>query len=733
MYNHKENMNPSDPDDVTIMDNARELDVRTVLPPPEPAPAPPPPSPEKPKSRKKLFIIAGSVLALIILVVVVVLLATGNRQSGKRALDGGDPFLNAVTHAPRYSSITSVAEIGNSKWYVTNGGVVRISGGKASFYATAQGIPAGLPQNLAVHNGRLWLATQNGVAYLDPSGSRFLQSQIDGSKSSFENVRLLYDSIGKRMYLTTFEGFYSYDDRSEAWTKIDGPKNIMSFASGTGYTAMYASQDGWPIWVSDKNTRRWQRLSPPIEEQSGTIAVIDNEVFVFGRPKGYANCDSAGKITATSAFRLVKGEKEMPAWQPAASFNADIRRPELNLLANPAGGIQAKTSPCDPATKVKIYDVNFDGTNLYLQNEQDASASQVASNMSVQQQAQYIKEISDATGLHPSMHILDVDGAGNVIFSYGDVYTDSSGPDVTYIAVARQADLRSATTIDSSTLQGKAKYPIMCGTGKDRRLAYMFSAEHQLEQDKFGNGLWSNVKLYSVDGSKLKFEADLNDDVSVPVFACSDKQIVWLGKTSVQRFDRSTKKLTRIGNDVGTDLRYNNTSADSTQKGNLWYSVNSDSPSASSLYYYDAEKNRASKVTDSIDVRGLRAATDTHVAVYSNQNKETRQALYNSSGEIVQKLDSTGPIIFANPKKSYLMVTDEQGPGAFVPFNISKFELSGIPLRLPGFQAGFGLRRDMLDIGTYGLGGRPILIYDEKRNLVWVNEDTFGFNSLPVK
>lgn len=685
-------------------------------------------------SRKKSAVLICLVLVVTVIAGIVLFMFITNQDESKSTTEAKNQAQReAQPFIPRFDSVHSFAQFKGAWWYAVNGGVIKIADDKVGYFSNAQGIPQGTPTDLVVYNDRLWLTTQHGIATLDKEGKTFVSEKVTDNTNELSNGRLFLDDKAGKLYLSTFDKLYSYDNKTNKWAEVTGPANVFSLASNETHTALYASQPGWPIWVYDKKADTWKQNSPAIEQQSGTVVRVDKDIFLIGRTAGYTSCDSAGKVVATSAFRL----DERGAWQPVVDFNKDKDRAELTVLRSPTGSVRLKSAPCGSET-AKTYGLSYDGT-LKLVEARDASDDQRMSLENIADQNTLIGEIKKATGLQPSMHVWDVDGKGNVIFSYGDEYSGNSVANEPYIGIAAGNILSKAKLIAMPVLKGRYNVPILCGTGADRKLAYIFSGEvHIAPGSSHGSpdGTWASARLYIADenDTTLKQVVDLVDDVAAPVFACDDKQVTWLGKTHVKMMDRTTNAVTRFGQPVGTDLRYSNTAAAATPMGSLWFGLAATQPNAGSLLLFDAQQGKYGSVAQNVNIGRLSSATDNEVVSTSEVQKAPSQVVYNRKGQTIITFDAVGPVARAEDKNAYIELENQVTAAiyTFKPFSLAihKRDVPAQQLAVEnsGFTARYSAEDPVLNLPLY-----PTIVYDQGRSTVWLNDAMFGINALTIK
>jgi hypothetical protein len=693
-------------------------------------------SPPQPKKRSKKN-------PVILVIIIVLLLAAAGwymfiRPQNPTAVSNGNNSAAATSSpksfVPRFSHVFAVAQFGGSKWYAVMGGVAKITGKQVVFLSNAQGVPTGTPNSLVIHDNRLWVATLNGVAYLDKSGQKFVTSTVDDEPNGLQNSAMIADAGDNKLYLSTFNSFYVYNDKTSKWESQAGPKNVQSAAINDKFLAVYvAAGPDWPIMVYDKTAHTWVKNSPAIEEQMSRLVAIDKQIFLVGRPKGYLNCDNAGKIAATAAFRL----DEHGVWQPMTEFNKDVARPELSLQpdASLSGKAIVESSPCGSSKTAKLYTLAYDGKTLQLKNEQAVPDPGSPVSTRSDEQAKVITEIMKASGMHPSMQVADIDGKGNIIFRYSDAESSSSGQIFSSVAVAKQTDFSQPTELKMDELKKNESYPILCGSGEKRALQYVFSGTleyAQAAQEGFPSGYWKSSTLYKIDGAKLAKVADLGSDVSTPVFACDNSHITWLGKTGLRQLDRASNAIKLVGAAISKGIQFNQSAAAVTPTGNLWYSIDGQDVNSSSLYFYDAVKNTSNPVAVKINVTSLDAASDTHVVVSTGQGKNPEQFMYDTAGKAIPAVGALAPAAYLPKDDSFLFVKNADSITTPVAYTINLLKAGANLQEQKVTNTGYTARSETQAAGFFGLFQNPVAVYDAQRSQLWLNDDTYGVNALAL-
>lgn len=642
---------------------------------------------------------------------------------------------NPVNYAPRFDSVASVIEYDGATWYATNSSVIKLKeGAEPVIFSNEQGLPAGSPNKLVVHDSQLWVSSLDGIAVYDKATNMFT-AVTGGLTKKLQNGEIFYDSSAKKMYVNDFEGFYGYNDQTKKLDAINGPVNVRSFAANEKYVVLYSVKGpDWPIWVLNKSTGVWTKNTPALEEQSYTVFSLSGKLLVLGRSAGYTSCANVGSVTASSAYML----SESGSWQPVVAFNADKARPEVIVLANTKGSPNKVVTYACEGTKTKTYDLTLNGNELTLTNEKEVDSYGLQ--IDIDEQKTLISELSQATKLHAATRVLDIDGSGNVLYAYSDEYNSSSSPTYTGIALAKQNILSDAVQLDLSTVAKNTNHPVLCGTGKDRKLTYIVSGVQNITyggMEGFPDGMWSSVKLYSVEGSKLTEIKDFGKDVSTLAFSCTEKGLVWLGNTGLNRMNLSTKNIEKLGAPVGSDLRYSNTSVSVTPGGNMWFATTSEKANSSTLYYYDVTKDAYTKLSGTANVTRLLASTDSHVVAFTTASKTQSTFVYDQAGKVAQTLQTVGyysaPITSIGTPDEFIAVVSSTD-SVITPFAYAKIKV-GTPQTAPTLQNSTFTSRYTGggESNTFGLVLYQDLVFDAARNQLWLNDDQYGVSATKLQ
>ena len=645
-----------------------------------------------------------------------------------------EPAGKPVSYAPRFDSVEAVVTYDGATWYAATGAVIKVKdGAEPAFYSNEQGLPVGSPNSFAVHNDQLWVATLNGLAVYDKAANKFTAFK-DGLTKELVNGEIFYDASAKKMYVNDFEGFYVYNDQTKKLEAINGPKNVRSFAANDKFIALNSSMGpDWPIWTLNKATGAWTKNTPALEQQSYTVLTLSGKVLVLGRTAGYTSCANAGTVTATSAYML----SDTGAWQPFTTFNADKTRPEVSVVASAKGAPdKVRTFVCE-GNQSKMYTLTLNGTELSLTDEKIVANNGIL--VDDQEQKTHISALMAATKLHAATRVLDVDGAGNVVYAYSDTYSGNSSPMYAGIAIAKQNVLSDATQLDLTAQANFVNVPVLCGVGKDRKLTYIVSGSENITfggGEGFPDGMWSSVKLHSVEGNKLTEIKDLGKDASTLAFSCTDKELVWLGTTGLNRMNRETKAVEKVGAAVGADLRYNNTTVSVTNSGNMWFATTSEKPNASTLYYYDVAKAAYAKVASGLSLTRVQASTDTHMVAFTSAGKTPSTSVYDQTGKVIQSIATVG---YYRSPVSQVGKTDEflaligASDNVFTSFTFARIKV-GVPQAVATLQNNaFTSRYTSAEGNGFGLVLYEDLVFDATRNQVWLNDDQFGVNALSLQ
>ncbi|HSW66464.1 MAG TPA: hypothetical protein VLI54_04990 [Bacillota bacterium] len=627
--------------------------------------------------------------------------------------------------APRFNEVEGYASLHGAAWYAVDGGVIRIKkGSKPVYYSQREGVPAGVPTSLVAYKDTLWLGTQNGVATLKPDESGFSSA----AGMSFDNGELYHDTFANKLYLLTFDNFYVYNDATKGWDSTPGaPKAISSFTANKDFLVGAVNGSGMPVWIYNKSTAKWSmhKASGIDDDTPQSVFTLGNEVFTIGRSTGYTSCEQAGKITATSAYRL----DSSGAWQPQTSFNADIARPELTLAKHVKDtSTVLYTSACDADTHQTTYKVTYEDGALKL-NKTGTITNQVFSGDDGEQQA-IVDELSKATGLYPYIKVVTADAKGNLIFSYNKTADRSSTPRTAGMAIAKGTDFAHSTTIqvaDSKTYD--VQTPVIC----DGKLSYLFVGTYGHEpREGFDDGSWTKTLLLKVTGSTTETFADLQNNVGPANFSCGAGKINWVGTRTVRQLDIATKAT--IDAATGLDA----TNAQQTQavypldSGDMWLlmPVNSTKEATTAKLYYFTSSSKNLKNIGTYTAVALLGGTTNNAWIAEHlggdgNDRFTGLAVYDLQGHKTSKDAAFMRLGVQSDKQALLLQPDNPTNSIFINFKGVSYALGGGDAAIPA--AHVPLRQIRLNQlpDAFAIDSNSG-IYDTTHHRMWFADDQLG-------
>ncbi len=651
-----------------------------------------------------------------------------SRKQGDTTAAYKDVFLS-----PRFTSVREPVQFENAGWYVIDGGVVRIHDqDKTRFFTHREGVPYGSLNNLVVHNKRLWLASDSGVAVFKKDGSGFEKMSINEQKVS--NGNLLYDQEGKKLFYSTFENFYQLNESNNKWEAMSGgPNRANTLIANKDFIVIESFSEGEPVWIFNRQTGKWNKQSPSVNELTTSTFRLNDEIFAIGQTKGYIECEDAGKVTATSAFLLDKNG----AWQPLTSFNNDKLRPEFHMYWNsPKAGATVASRPCTDS-KASLYELTYNGTTIVLKDMgeiPDDNATQQA-----MQQDTLVNKIAAATKLYPYVDVQTIDSQGNVIFVAPKKAGGFKMNQDESVYVAKGADVQNAQQIDVPSLSyGSVVRPILCGDDGKRTLSYIFVGEEDTGDGEGGPlGYWFSTAVYKVTDNKVVGEpVDLKNDVATPSFSCGKDKITWLSRSAILQLDTSTNAIAQIGPTLSADLSVHAGDPYALVNGDLWLLLPSeDTDNSYTLYYVESAKQSVREVTTISKNVSLKAGTpslawlgiqngadaDVSITAYDKQGKPSgAKQVY--LPHFVTPVSDTAAYILSSKTKD-LRATD----GKFI---VGSLNSSGAFASIDTAHTPF---QQMAERGSSHLGSSHTGVFDPGRKLIWVTDQEFGTYTIPVR
>lgn len=637
--------------------------------------------------------------------------------------------------APRFTEIGGYTSFDGAEWYGTNGGVIRIKeGSEPAYYTQREGVPVGWTAKVFAHNNQLWVSAQHGVATLKTDESGFEAVNLP---DEIINGQLYRDSFDNKLYFSTFEKFYTYDDAAKTWkaepTGSNSPKDLYSFTANDDYLVSTMNGLNMPVWVYSKKDAKWS-LKKPAGMGDGvptTAFTLDGQIFVMGRSPGYVSCEQSGEITATSAFRLDEGGQ----WQAVTGFNADKARPELYLarhVKDPATVFY--TSPCeDQGPDIEKYKVSYKDNQLVLEKAGVISDGYASTAGDDGEQQTAVNEISKATGLYPFIRVLDVDKDGDLIFSYSTKADRSSVATPEGVAIAKGTNFAAATKLKiSDDDKYNAQIPVMC----DGELSYIVVGTYDLTAsgfEGFANGKWSKASLLKVNGANTEAFAELPNEMGEPRFACTGGKISWTGKNAVQQLDLASKKITTVGSGLPDSNIFQSQSVQTLKNGDMWLLLSANAKkegTESSLYYFTSASQNLKKV-GTYKAVALLAATSTHAWLaesYDYTNSETFKglAIYDTNGGKTFKDVEFLRLGLTGNNTALIAQAQQPGNSIFIPFKMISYTIGGSDTAVaPQLVPAATLRLGALPGESGGRTGNGGLL-DEAHRRIWFSDDQLG-------
>ena len=158
-------------------------------------------------------------------------------------------------------------------WFCTGEGVSRFDGYAFKNFTTGDGLPERHANDfLETHDGAIFIATNNGLAKLNPRGdsandSYFSTYLPDNPKANAVNV--LYENADSTIFAGTSGGLYIFDEKSSTFTAVDIGKPLANY-DAVSVTAILEDEGG-ALWIGTEDNGL-RRLSP-----SGKVGIFTHD------------------------------------------------------------------------------------------------------------------------------------------------------------------------------------------------------------------------------------------------------------------------------------------------------------------------------------------------------------------------------------------------------------------------------------------------------------------------
>jgi len=239
------------------------------------------------------------------------------------ALTGAAPTALKRTETPT-GQVLSLKSIGDEVWIGTDGrGVFRVSQAKSQRF-TFDGTAGGLRSDRIYaifpdREGVIWFGTDRGVCRFDPQAPR-VEPVGDNVESSF--VRVLFQSINRRILAGTNRGLFIYDNETSSWINMPGMGTniIYDIAEDQSPSLLVAAVSGF--YIAPRQQVRF-------EEQ------------VFTRlDSGAVSADGVGSVRAIARFQGVtyyavfgRGVERSEGGRASLSWPNGVAREPTSLFA----------------------------------------------------------------------------------------------------------------------------------------------------------------------------------------------------------------------------------------------------------------------------------------------------------------------------------------------------------------------------------------------------------------
>lgn len=506
------------------------------------------------KTVSKITIIVISVLLLTILTSVLVLSIRKNNPNQVQSNNFSGVFL------PNFNDVRGTADRGSEKWVAAQV-AVRIKDNKVTFFSQKDGLAANNTTGVINHNNQIWFTSQGGASKYIDSENRF-KTYLDGES----NINLFEDPYDKKLYASTVENFFIYNDKTDEWSRVDnGPINSNQMKSNQDFI-IATSQQSKPAVVFNKQDGNWTVSSIPDygDQEVFHIFKVGERIFIYGRSKNYNSCNDQGKEAASLFFEFKNGK-----WAPVDILNKTFINNDPSILKSETTSSQISfyngKNPCSGDNLNSKYlktvvDFSNNSVKIISQNETPfKTQDQIFGN----DYTQIVQEISNITGLKSSHKILSYEN--NTILS------QAVNPDGTlsFTQIALDGQNYSEKELLSNKDLGDVNGFNLtnCSPGNVKYL----SAANVSDYDGSGK----NFQLYELMGNNIR---KVNADVSSLPFgnpnqsACFENNLYWPdGKSMMQTEIQGEKIDVTVAKDL-KDLGSGNAINRLLKDGKLWFS-----------------------------------------------------------------------------------------------------------------------------------------------------------------
>ena len=506
------------------------------------------------KNLLKILIVVLSILILVMLISTFTLL-----QKKNSSIQLPDNKFSGV-FLPNFDVIRGTTDRGSEKWVAAQV-AVRIKDNKVTFFSQKDGMAADNTTGVINHNDQIWFTSQGGVSKYIDNENRFKTYLVGES-----NINLFEDPYNKKLYASTFQNFFSFNDETDQWSRDDsGPINSHEIEFSKDFI-IATSQQSTPAVIFDKQTGKWSTSSiPEFSSQEVFILFKSRErIFIYGRSKNYNGCGQYGKEPASLFFEYKNSQ-----WTPVDVLNKTFANYEPYISRNEIIGnlipFYNEKKPCSNdginGGSLKTI-VDFSGNDVKIVSQNDVPTG-ISGEIKDSNSVKAIKEISKITGLKPNHKILSFED--NIILSQAK---NSDGSlSFTQISLNGQnyneKELISSKDLGDVNIFGLTS----CSPGNTKYLSVASVSEY--------DGSGKNYQLYKVVGDNIQ---KVNADVSgLPVgnpnqFVCEKGSLYWAEGADIKKADVEGDKINiTIIKDL-KDFGDVSVSNDLSKDGKIWFS-----------------------------------------------------------------------------------------------------------------------------------------------------------------
>lgn len=457
---------------------------------------------------------------------------------------------------PNFSDIRNTVSRNNEKWVAAQV-AIRIKNNKVTFFSQKDGLAADNTSDVMIHNNQVWFASQGGASkYLDNQNK--FKSYLVGES----NIYLSEDPYDKKLYASTFENFFVYNDNTDQWTQIKDPNipiNVRNMVFTTKNIFGSSYPYALPVTVYDKAQKQWIKSNIPEfgDQQLLTLFTAGERVFIYGRSKDYDNCGDYGKAPASIFFEYQNNQ-----WLPVDLLNKTFynTQPSIDKTKSHSNtivfnsGISCNDHPNKPTQTTIDFSQNIQITS---QTDMPVEDSDVNDHVKTMQ------EITQITGLKPFHKILSFEN--NTLLT--EAHNSDGSLALTQITLNGQ-NYSEKELISNKDFGDINTISILgCPPSKTKYV----SAENVSEYDGSGK----NYQLYEIKedvAKKLNKDTSSTPEIYLNLQACLKDNIYWVQNAGIMKAEIQEDK---INIETIKDLKEfsgNSVNENLAKEGKLWFS-----------------------------------------------------------------------------------------------------------------------------------------------------------------